>query len=807
MNLPQHATRRCAARPRTLGLAVLLISTALAMGAALGRVHAGVAQAKDYRIYLPALIRAPSRALRPAGSAFGRVSAVAAHGDQALFGEGSHVVAYRLGPDGMPRALGRIELLDGNVVRILWDGGDWAYVVTRTAEARLRPARAPFGASLAVSVLGAVRSVPQLRARNAVLGFADIQVHAGHAFVCGGNGFTVYDLADPTGWREISSVSLPGGTLASGMFQCRHDGEHTLGVRGDRAGNLLRYDVSDPAHPLLLAVDVIAEQLRMNMDDFSISAGQVHSIWCIRPMAGGPQCSYVPSTASPADLPPRFNFPYAELPSAPILLGGMAYVRTHDGPDGPGSLTVVDPRGGGDLPRRSRLQLDFPPVDVAIDAGRAWLVGNGQLQVTDIGDLDAPRALGRLRRPGGVGAIAAASGLVFVASADSPEIQVFREVDAEPAATVTLDGWGSALATAPGAPLVAVEGGTLSLYSADAALRPLGRLNLDQGSPLGPGATVAGGETYALRVAAGRAYVVRDSWTLADARQGSAMELDIIDLHEPSRPELLSRTVLGRSRPQEFGGIFAIGERLFIATGDLGTVIDLDLSDPRAPVQLATHAIEGGLAGGIVVCWGHRLLIAAGTAGLRVVDPAARWRELGRQEGIGRVLDVVADDMMAYAVTGEGRLVAVELRPDGAIHSASDLPLPTGGRRLALDGDRLWVDRGDGGGELVRDREALTRLALCSPDAIMGPAPHDGRRTVLTALAARRTRGWRRPRRSWHRPNLNRSANGGRCGCCGGPSPRACPNRGRRCWGGRRSWRRCAACCWPLARRWSPSPA
>ncbi len=688
--------RHLSVRRRTVGLVALLISTVATIGAPLGRAHAGPAQAHGYRIYLPALNRTPLRAPRMAGSAFGRVSAVAAHGDHALVGEGSHVVAYQVGTDGMPRSLGRSEPLDGNVVRILWDGGERAYVVTRVAEARLHPARAPFGASLAVSVIGAAGSVPRLLARSAVVGFADIQVHAGRAFVCGGSGFTVYDLADPTGWRALTTVALPGGTLASGMFQCRHDGAHTLGVRGDRAGNLLRFDVADPAYPKLLAVDPIVEQPRMTMDDFAIAAGQVHSIWCMRPMAGGPQCSYVPSTASPADLPPRFNFSYAEVPAAPILRDGMAWLRSADGPEGPGALTVVDPRGGGELPRRSRLRLDFPPVDVAIAAGRAWMVGNGQLQLADISDLDTPRALGRGRRPGRVGALAAADGLVFVASADSPELHVLGGADAEAAATVTLDGWGGALATAPAAPLVAVVGGTLAVYSADAALRPLGRLDLDQGSPLGPGVTVAGGETYALRVAADRATVVRESWTLADARQGTAMELDVIDLREPSRPQLLSRTVLGRSKPQEFGGIAMIGERVFIATGDLGTVVALDLGDPRAPVQLSTHTVEGGLAGGIAA-WGDRLIIAAGTAGLRVVDPADLWRELGRLEGLGRVLDVVMDGGMAYAVTGEGRLVAVDLRPDGSIDPAGEQPLPTGGRRLTLDGDRLWVDRGDGG--------------------------------------------------------------------------------------------------------------
>jgi hypothetical protein len=688
--------RHVPVRRRTVVLVALVISTASAIGAPLGHVHAGATQAQDQRIYLPALSRVPLRVLRPGGAAFGRVAAVAAHGDQALVGEGSQVVAYQVGTDGMPRALGRTEPLDGNVVRILWDGGERAYVVTRATEARLHPARAPFGASLAVSVIGAAGSVPRLLARSAVVGFADIQVHAGHAFVCGGSGFTVYDLADPTGWRALTTVALPGGTLASGMFQCRHDGAHTLGVRADRAGNLLRFDVADPAYPKLLAVDPIAEPPRMTMDDFAVAAGQIHSIWCMRPMAGGPQCSYVPSTASPADLPPRFNFSYAEVPAAPILRDGMAWLRSADGPEGPGALTVVDPRGGGELPRRSRLRLDFPPVDVAIAAGRAWLVGNGQLQLADVSDLDAPRALGYLRRPGSVAAITAADGLVFVASADPPELQVLRGADAEPSATVTLDEGGAALATAPGAPLVAVVGGTLAVYSADAALRPLGRLDLDQGSPLGPGVTVAGGETYALRVAAGLATVVRESWTLADARQGTAMALDVIDLREPSRPQLLSRTVLGRGKPQEFGGIAMIGERVFIATGDLGTVVELDLSDPRAPVQRWTHTVEGGLAGGIAA-WGDRLLIAAGTAGLRTVDPTDGWRELGRLEGLGRVLDVVVDGGMAHAVTGEGRLLAVDLRPDGSIDPAGDLPLPTGGRRLALDGDRLWVDRGDGG--------------------------------------------------------------------------------------------------------------
>lgn len=128
-------------------------------------------------------------------------------------------------------------------------------------------------------------------------------------------------------------------------------------------------------------------------------------------------------------------------------------------------------------------------------------------------------------------------------------------------------------------------------------------------------------------------------------------------------------------------------------------------------ISTLTRLLEGAVAGGLSIA-GGRLLVAAGVAGVRVVDldGAGGWRVLGGLGGIGTVLDVAATLVpgagpragMVHAVTGAGRLVTAELRPDGALAPAESFDLPAGGYRLALDVDwtgngRLWVDMGPAG--------------------------------------------------------------------------------------------------------------
>jgi hypothetical protein len=694
MVLWHSPTQRC-----TAWLQLLAIAATLALAAPPTRAHAGPGQSTPAVVYLPLVMQAPPSQLQAAGSAWGVVSAVAADGDRVLVGEGSQVAAYTMGEDGILVALGRSEGLEGVVSDIQWDSGDRAYVVTRATEARLRPDYAPYG-PLAVSVLGGDWRAPQVLARSVVTGFADIQIHAGHAFVCGGDGFTVYDLSDPVRWRLLYTVNMPGGPLPNGDFDCRHDGEHTLGVLGDRQGHLLRYDVSNPALPSLVAIDETGV-FRFFIGDFAIAAGQVHAIWGMTPMAGGTQYLYVPSAAFPGEGVPKLDFGY-EAPGPPVLRGGLAHFRTRGGNVSAGSLTIVDPAGSPELRRRSRLPLGFSPGDMAISGDRAWLVGGQELQAIDIADPDAPAAMGYLSRPGRLRTIAAAGGRVFVASADRPELAVFSEAGTAPADTSVLGTWTLALATAPGAPLVAIEDPpwleesvALTVYTADAALRPLGQLALDGDDPFGPLGTIGTGQINEVIVAGNRAYVVRDS-SVPDPSRGAVLVAEIIDLHEPSQPVRLGQVVVDRRKPAGFGGIAVHGERLFVALGGLGEVVEVDISDPTVPVEVARHVIGGGVAGGLTVAGDH-LLIAAGAAGLRVVDLAGGWRELDQLGGIGWALDVVADGNMAYAATGDGRLVSVELGRDGALILADSLPLPAGGSKLVLDGNRLWVEMGAAG--------------------------------------------------------------------------------------------------------------
>lgn len=663
-------------------------------------------QAAATAIFLPFVRQAPPQELSEAGSAWGEVSAVAASGDRVLVGEGTQVVAYERSPYGVIEPLGRSEPLGGIVRSILWDGGATAFVVTRVTQARMRPESGPAG-PLAVGVLGlgGTGRAPAVRATAVVTGFADIQVHGGHAFVCGGGGFAVYDVSDPAAWRETARVSLPGGPLASGQLLCRHDGEHTLGILGNREGHLLRYDVADAARPTLAATTENTGQLRYFLSNFTVAAGQLHAIWVMTPMAGAPQYTYVPSDAAPYDGAEGYTFPYGEAPGTPVIRGGLAYFGARLG-DGQGSLTVVDPGASGQPRQRGRLTGNFAPADIAIDGGRAWMVGEGIVQAVDITDPDDPTAAGYLGRPGRLRAVAAAGGRVFVASADQGEVRVYRD-PAVGSSETTLQGTVMrGVGTAPGAPLVVLEelprpedGVSLALYDVGVGFDILGRLRLDAGDIRG------------MLVVPGRVYLARDTWTLADPTRGPALEVDIVDIRNPARPEMISRTPLDQVNPRELGGIAVQGDRLFVARGRLGTVVELDIRDPAAPVVVATRLLEGAVAGGLSIA-GGRLLVAAGVAGVRVVDldGAGGWRVLGGLGGIGTVLDVAATLVpgagpragMVHAVTGAGRLVTAELRPDGALAPAESFDLPAGGYRLALDVDwtgngRLWVDMGPAG--------------------------------------------------------------------------------------------------------------
>lgn len=692
-------------------------------------------QSATTAIYLPYVRVAPPQELTPAGSAWGEVAAVTAHGDRALIGEGTQVVALRRSPSESIDAVGRSAPLGGIVRRILWDGGATAYVVTRATQTRLRPDYAPIG-PLVVSVLGLdeTGSVATIRASAVITGFADIQVHGGHAFVCGGSGFAIYDLSDPGNWREVTRVDLPGGPKADGMVKCRHDGEHTLGILGNRDYHLFRYDVSDPARPSLTAVTEKTAAHRFFLSDFAVAAGEIHALWTMTPIAGVPTFRYVPSDAPGFEEGvPSFDFGSGELPGTPIIRGGLAWFGTHLGVAGAGSLIVVDPGADVGPRQRARLALNLAPADMTIDSGRAWLAGEGLVQAVDIADPDDPRPAGLLGRPGRLRGIAAAGGRVFVASADRREVRVFRGTD--PAhAEASLEGTVmKSIGTAAGAPLVVLEelpqpqdGVSLALYDVGAGFDPLGRLRLDAG------------DIHGLLVVPGHVYLARESTTLVDPRHGLALEVDIIDIADPTRPVLLSRTALDQVNPREFGGMAVQGDRLFVARGRLGTVVELDIRDPAAPVVAATRLLEGAATTGGLAIAGGRLFVAAGATGVRVVDidgagrgsddgdgtddagggvdggnrtaDAGGWRVLGGMGAVGTVLDVAATLVpgtgpragMIYAITGEGRLVTAELRPDGALAPAESFDLPAGGYRIALDVDRLgygrlWVDMGAAG--------------------------------------------------------------------------------------------------------------
>lgn len=316
--------------------------------------HAEAGQSPAAVLYLPAIRQAPPRELAPAGPGWGEVAAVVASGDRALVGDGTQVVAYRLGADQAPAEVGRTPPVGGIVRRIVWDAGATAYVVTRAATARLRPGTGPAG-QLSVAVVVDPWPAPRVAARGLAAGLSDVAIHADHAFVCGGVGFTVHDLADPARWRVVAQVAVPGGPPASGQFTCRHDGEHTLGILGTRDGYLLRYDVADPAQPRLVGSSQTGTgTARFALSDFAVEAGALHTVWRMTPMAGAPQHVYVPSDMPPlGDDAPGHTFGYGEVPGPPTLRDGLAWFAGRLGSSGAGALTAVEPRGA-DKPLSSR---------------------------------------------------------------------------------------------------------------------------------------------------------------------------------------------------------------------------------------------------------------------------------------------------------------------------------------------------------------------------------------------------------------------------------------------------------------------
>lgn len=154
------------------------------------------------------------------------------------------------------------------------------------------------------------------------------------------------------------------------------------------------------------------------------------------------------------------------MPGPPTLRDGLAWFAGRLGSSGAGALTAVEPRGA-DKPRpRGRLALNFAPADLALDIApgdatssgrRAWLAGEGLVQVVDVADPDQLRAVGHLARPGRVRAIAAVGRRVAVASADRRELRLFDGVGGAPA-SATLEGTVvRGLAAASDGVLVVVE--------------------------------------------------------------------------------------------------------------------------------------------------------------------------------------------------------------------------------------------------------------------------------------------------------------------------------------------------------------
>ncbi|HOX27280.1 MAG TPA: FlgD immunoglobulin-like domain containing protein [Candidatus Krumholzibacteria bacterium] len=522
--------------------------------------------------------------------------------------------------------------------------------------------------------------------------------------------------------RWLSAVGTPGQAL-------------------DLAVGLALFDVSDPAHPVLLAVEpggADAERVAVSGGVAAVArpGGRV-TIYDVGDPTRPAAISGLVLGADAAGLAIDGGWLLVTLGEAGLAVvdvGDPARPRIADILDTPGTLrgvalggdasfacvaagaaglAIVDLAGPAAPRVVARIATSGDAFDVAL-AGPVALVAGwlGGLETIDVGDPARPFALGQVALPGAARRVCAAGPLAFVAASGLCTVDVADPAD--PRLVGRVDTFGAPRAVQVAGHVALVATGSVGLELIDAA-DPTSPPPLAVASTAQPalGVAVAGRHTF---VAAGPELLVYDHADPAAPKLagtvvlptgtsrvavagdlayvtsggGTAGRLHVVDVADPAAPALVGSLPV----PGYPGAILVAPPALYLADFFLGGLTVVDLTEPADPVVVgAVPTPPFALA---LACAGDRLLVTAGAFGgatLEVFDASDR---LQPQFVASRALDAdaayavvatAAVDFLALRGGTQGGLVA--LGPDG--ERVGFLALPGALVDLRLGGEYAYV--------------------------------------------------------------------------------------------------------------------
>lgn len=182
------------------------------------------------------------------------------------------------------------------------------------------------------------------------------------------------------------------------------------------------------------------------------------------------------------------------------------------------------------------------------------------------------------------------------------------------------------------------------------------------------------------------------------ALAGVGGALQVVDLAAPTAPRL--EGIVGMPPGATVWDIAVIGGRAFVAAGDAGlVVVDLATGD-AAPQVVGQLPLDGPVrrvsAGGAHVLVVTGSAAAGGEARLHVVDVAdpTRPRSLG-QLARPFIFDVVGTARHAFLAAGAGGLRVIDIADPAMPREVAFVDAPGDGRGIAIDASRVYLAAGN----------------------------------------------------------------------------------------------------------------
>ncbi len=332
----------------------------------------------------------------------------------------------------------------------------------------------------------------------------------------------------------------------------------------------------------------------------------------------------------------------------------------------------------GALPRPRLVLVGALPGDarhLARQGDRIYIAGQGagpadahRLTIASASDPNALRVLGVYETPRPLEAVAVAEAHAYLANG----YQGLIILDISEPARITEVGRTQEVAYAAD---VAVAGTLAYVLEGDGALRVFDVSNPGQPRQLG----VSGVEEYE-----GRAVAVADGYAyIASGGRG----VRVVDVSDPTRP--VTAGYYDPPGPYHARDVVAAGQVLFLADKSIldltGSVRALDISNPRAPLEIGAHPVDEP-ALGVAYDQGF-VFLAHETGGVSVFDASdpTALRFVAAYNTPGQAVDVWANDGSVLVADGEGGLLLFHfLQPAIFLPSVQPAPraLDAGGRSL-----------------------------------------------------------------------------------------------------------------------------